>query len=346
MTIIASHVNNPPPEQVAQSGDSFPCQNCGAKLLYDATVQAMKCPYCGAQQAIVKQQGRPLLRPGREIPLEEGMRLAARGLGTPVTQVNCKDCGATVNVTPGEQTAKCAFCGSQQVLAQEAVPARRFGPSRWSRSPSTRPLANKKFENSISGLWFRPTICGRWPGFRRWGRVHPLLDLRCQCAIDWNAEAGYYYYETSTTATPTGTSRRAKSRERGGNRHRGGDRYFDDTLICASKGLPPDLVAKFRSFDTKRLSPYKPEFLAGWRAEAYAIDLMPAWGTAQDEMCRVQQGRCAGDVPGDTHRNLFVQNHFSAVTFKHILLPIWIAAYRYKGSHTVPRQWPDRRGCR
>jgi hypothetical protein len=90
-------------------------------------------------------------------------------------------------------------------------------------------------------------------------------------------------------------------------------------------------VAKFRSFDTKQLSPYKPEFLAGWRAEAYAVDLMPAWGTAQDDMCRAQEGRCASDVPGDTHRNLHVQNHFSNVTFKHILLPIWIAAYRYKG---------------
>src|SRR5262249_21980552 len=28
--------------------------------------------------------------------------------------------------------------------------------------------------------------------------------------------------------------------------------------------------------------------------------------------------------------NLFVQNQFSSVTFKHVLLPIWIAAYRYK----------------
>ena len=61
----------------------------------------------------------------------------------------------------------------------------------------------------------------------------------------------------------------------------------------------------------------------------YAIDLMPAWGSAQQSMSETQRGRCSSDVGGDTHRNLFVQDQFSYVTFKHVLLPIWIAAYRY-----------------
>ena len=58
---------------------------------------------------------------------------------------------------------------------------------------------------------------------------------------------------------------------------------------------------------------------------------MPAFNSAQESMAKTQQGRCSGDVPGDTQRNLNVQNQFSNVTFKHVLLPIWIAAYRYNG---------------
>ena len=46
-------------------------------------------------------------------------------------------------------------------------------------------------------------------------------------------------------------------------------------------------------------------------------------------MAQQQEARCARDVPGDTHRGLVVNNHFSRETFKHVLLPIWIAAYRY-----------------
>jgi hypothetical protein len=47
-------------------------------------------------------------------------------------------------------------------------------------------------------------------------------------------------------------------------------------------------------------------------------------------MERGQEKRCRGDVPGDTQRNLRVDNVFSAITFKHVLLPVWIAAYRYR----------------
>ena len=98
-------MNTSPQAQPAAPGQEFPCSNCGAKLAYDAGAQAMKCPYCGAQQAIPQQpqQGRGGPPSGREIPIEEGLRLAARGFGTPVTQVSCRDCGASVkrNIAEG-----------------------------------------------------------------------------------------------------------------------------------------------------------------------------------------------------------------------------------------------------
>jgi hypothetical protein len=36
-------------------------------------------------------------------------------------------------------------------------------------------------------------------------------------------------------------------------------------------------------------------------------------------------------VPGDTHRNLQVDTAFSNMTYKHVLFPVWIASYRYRG---------------
>ena len=38
---------------------------------------------------------------------------------------------------------------------------------------------------------------------------------------------------------------------------------------------------------------------------------------------------CADQVPGDTHRNLQVQANYSARTFKHILVPVWLVSYTY-----------------
>jgi hypothetical protein len=99
--------------------------------------------------------------------------------------------------------------------------------------------------------------------------------------------------------------------------------------VCASQGLPRELADQLKTFNTQQLVPYSPGFLAGWRAEEYAVDLENGFGFAQQKMAAEQQSRCARDVPGDTHRNLSVDNTFSAVTFKHVLLPLWLAAYRY-----------------
>jgi len=78
------------------------------------------------------------------------------------------------------------------------------------------------------------------------------------------------------------------------------------------------------------------------REAAPEIDALPAgpfhasarfctrWEAEQNRDVPAQEKRCADDVPGDTHRHLSVDNTYSAVTFKHVLLPVWIAAYRYR----------------
>jgi hypothetical protein len=103
----------------------------------------------------------------------------------------------------------------------------------------------------------------------------------------------------------------------------------DDVLVCASRGLPPDLAERLRTFDVRALQPYTPAFLAGWRAEEYAVELNEGWGQAVKRMEHEQRKRCARDVPGDTHQFLRVDNRFSDEKFKHLLLPVWISAYRY-----------------
>jgi DNA-directed RNA polymerase subunit RPC12/RpoP len=313
----------------AVQGDAFPCQNCGAKLHYDAGSQGLRCPYCGHQQAVAAAA------PGaatREIPIEEGLRLAQRGLGAPVTQVHCNDCGATVNVSPGEQTAKCAFCGSHQVLPRESS-GQEIRPESLLPFKVDKAGANGTFEKWLAGLWFRPSDLKRMAKVQEMGGVYiPFWTFDAQVYSQWRAEAGYYYQETEYYTDQQG-NRQSRQVTKTRWQHASGHRndFFDDTIVCASKGLPAELVDRFKTFRTAELVPYQPQYLAGWKAESYVLDLMPAWQKGQDVMGGVQRSRCAGDVPGDTHRSLEVHNSFSRVTFKHVLLPVWIAAYRYGG---------------
>ncbi len=317
---------NEQPQNPGASGDSFPCASCGAKLHYDATIQALKCPFCGAQQAM------PAAPSGaREIPIEEGLRLAERGYGTPVQQVGCNECGATVNVAPGEQTAACTFCRSHQVLAREAA-ATAIRPESVVPFKVDKNTAADRFQQWLGDLWFRPNDLKELAKVEGLAGVYiPFWTFDAQVYSRWTAQAGYHYYVNEEYTDQQGQRQTRQVQKTRWEPARGQrNDHYDDVTVCASKGLPENLGEELRSFDTKALTPYRPEFLAGWRAETYAIDLMPAWGLGQGKMANEQQSRCGRDVPGDTHKDLDVQNQFSRVTFKHVLLPIWVCAYRYQ----------------
>jgi hypothetical protein len=81
--------------------------------------------------------------------------------------------------------------------------------------------------------------------------------------------------------------------------------------------------------------PYRPEYLAGWRAEEYQLDLAEAWRGARERIEALQRERCAGDVPGDTQRGLSVRTELSEPRWKLVLLPVWSLRYRHGG-----KDWP------
>ena len=75
--------------------------------------------------------------------------------------------------------------------------------------------------------------------------------------------------------------------------------------------------------------PYNTGYVAGWVVERYQLDLVAAAQHSREVMDRKLSALCASQVPGDTHRNLNVDADYSAQTFKHILLPIWLLSYSY-----------------
>jgi len=57
--------------------------------------------------------------------------------------------------------------------------------------------------------------------------------------------------------------------------------------------------------------------------------LLEAAQASQDAMTDKLRQMCAAQIPGDTSRNLVIHPTFSAQTFKHILVPVWLLSYLY-----------------
>src|SRR5262245_4279974 len=100
------------------------CDNCKGQMAWDAAAGKRKCASCGA------------LRDAEQVPSPQGVVYAGvvehdlaqalasnkpKGrMGSGARQAKCGECGAVVEFPDNIQATKCEFCGSPQVLAQEA----------------------------------------------------------------------------------------------------------------------------------------------------------------------------------------------------------------------------------
>lgn len=306
------------------------CDTCGANMAWDAGAGALRCEACGATRAADVPPAAAIV----EHDLEAALRAPRPRGSVGIKQVKCTECGAVVQFGPNVAATRCEFCDSPQVLAQELA-SDRFLPESLVPFKVGRDQAVAAFKRWLSGLWFRPSNLRAKASIAELHGVYvPYWTFDAHVESHWTADAGYYYWENeSYTTTENGRTVRKTRRVRKIRWQPASGRRFDrwdDHLVCASRGLPDDLARKIRSFDTRTaLVPWAPEYLQGYSAESYAVELPDAWQRASQEIAREQERRCARDVPGDTHRNLRASHRMSQTTFKHVLLPLWIAAFRY-----------------
>ena len=321
------------PKSGHAQGLDVSCDNCGAAVFWRPGPQAMVCDHCGQERKIERLPGEIL-----EYTLEKGRRqgdeaLAIGGEGTTKALV-CGTCGARVLLGGRAISKACAFCGSGHVLEEDSL-RQAIQPESVIPMMMPRDEVAAIFRSWLRGLWFRPSALKRLKGFDARGIYVPAWTFDARADSSWTAQAGYYYYVTETYhVTVNGKSqlrtrqvRKVRWESAAGRRH---DAY-DDLQVMASKGVDRQLALELGPFETGELVPYQPEYLVGWEAEEYGVDLEDGWGLGQNRMLESQVERCSGDVPGDTQRGLRVQTQLSDVRWKHVLLPVWSLTYHFAG---------------
>jgi ribosomal protein S27E len=317
----------------AVAREKFACPACGAEGVWDAAKQAVVCPFCGTVSPTQRQTSgevteHDLVTALRDLPQDK------RGWKAEKISVKCQSCQAITVFDPGRVAQRCEFCGSAQIVPYEQV------------KPPVSPesLLPFKIEEARVRESIRKWYGSRWFAPNRLksaaltdtvkGIYLPYWTFDAQVHADWTAESGYHYYTTETYRDSNGnTQTRQVQHTRWAPSSGSVNHFFDDELVCASRGVQENLLRQVEPFPTKQVVGYDPSFVAGWVVEQYQLDLIGAAQQARSRMEKSVEGMCASQVPGDTYRNLNVDADFSAQTFKHLLLPIWFLTYNY-GSKT------------
>lgn len=305
----------------------FPCEGCGADLRWEPGITALRCEYCGYQ----KEVRGPAARVG-ERHVDAALR-APRDLGWGAARkvVACRRCGAHTTLDPHVAATRCAFCGTAAVVETPANP-NVVRPEGLLPFRITRDASAHSFRAWQQSLWLRPNdLRSKSRVTELQGVYVPFWTFDAATDSDWWAEAGYYYYVNVQVRENGRMVTRSERRIRWEPASGSLQLFFDDVPVPASRGLDPDITRGIEPFPTADLTPYDPSYLSGFLAEENAIDLPEALESAKTRMRDDIYAACGREVPGDTHRNLRVDTIFSGLAYKNALLPIWIAAYDYRG---------------
>lgn len=301
----------------------FACPACGAEAVWTPAKKALVCPYCGTVSPAELKSDGSLVEENDLVAMLRAIPDDQRGWAAVRKTVKCQSCQA-ISVFDEKRVAQnCDFCGSSAMIAMDDV-----------GSP-IRPGSQLPFKISQSQV--REDI-RRWYASHFWapnalgqkamtdtlhGMYLPFWTFDAHAECPWEAEAGYYYYETDSKGNRTRYTRWEYA-----SGHVSSD--FDDVLVPASKGVHTALLEKLQPFPTTTdLLPYDPGYLSGWVVEQYQIDLVQAAQDSRGRMDNILRSQCSAQIPGDTSRNLQISPDYSAQTFKHVLLPVWLLTYTY-----------------
>jgi len=311
-----------PPEAAPSGPKEFPCRKCGAKLSYAPGTRNHKCDYCGTENRIAQSE--------EDIEEHDFHTCLNEAAGKQATverlTVKCSSCGAESTLEPNITSASCAFCGSPVVAA--GTSQRVLKPQSLLPFKVTRENAQSRFRQWVASRWFAPNDLKRYAQTesKLSGVYEPYWTYDSKTMSFYRGQRGDDYWVTVGSGKNKRRVRRTRWRSVSGTVWVD----FDDVLVIASHSLPRKYAEALEPWDLKNLEPYNDDYLAGFRAESYQVDLGQGFERAKEIMDTEIRQRIRRDIGGDHQRIHSVRTQHSDVTFKHLLLPIWLSAYRYR----------------
>lgn len=313
----------------------FPCTTCGSDLRYKPGGTALQCDHCGGEQPIedIGPWGDRSLRElsyrraiNDELPAEETEE---------VRVVSCSNCNAQVEFNGASHATECPFCATP-IVADTGI-HRHIKPRGVLPFELSDEDARAAMTAWMGNLWFAPGTLLEFAakGRKMQGIYVPYWTYDADTKTEYDGQRGTEFTERrqvnvmvdgkSQTRTESVTKVRwfATSGRVA--------RAFNDVLVLASKSLPKRYTDALAPWDLEKLTPYQPEYLAGYAAEGYQVSLQDGYEEARAIMDAQIRSDVRTDIGGDQQKIDNLETVVSNLTFKHVLLPVWMAAYKYQG---------------
>lgn len=251
--------------------------------------------------------------------------------------IECRTCGATLNIETGYRTATCAYCASPNVVRIPATkdrPAPEFALAFVLPKERAAAIAHKWKR----GRWFAPSAFVNAQVDEVRGAYLPSYLYSARAETRYSASIGENYTVTETYTDSKGkkqTRTRTETEWRPlEGRH---EVYVTDRIVTASRGIENSELEAIEPFAMDALHRYSPKVVSGWIVEDASLSVAECAALGRKEASEQIGRELSRFMPGDKHRSLTYQSTFHEENIALTLVPIWVLPVRYAADKPMVR---------
>ncbi len=316
--------------KISKIKDNFKCTKCGGNLKYDPEVLSLKCPFCG-EINIISDVKTGIKEEDYEKFITE---MESKETYVEKQTAECSSCGAIFSIKPEVISTECPFCASPVILHEKITKIIR--PKAIHPFKISPEIAREKFGKWIKKRWFLPTELK--------GKVVSKESLSGVYLPYWTYDANTISYYSGERGTERNRKEPYTVTEDGKMISKVRDvKYmewnpasgvifhpFNDVLVQAGDSIPDRFTGLLEPWNLKEIKPFKEEYLSGFKAEKYKIGVKAGFKATKEKMESKIRDLIKKEIGGDEQKIHSVNSSFDKISFKHILLPLWMSSFRYK----------------
>lgn len=307
----------------------YKCPCCGGAIVFDSTVQKMKCPFCDTEFELETLENYDSELKNEQ---EDDMKWETaagetwqEGETGGLSSYTCKSCGGEIACDENTAATSCPFCGNPVVMTGQFSGGLK--PDCVIPFKLDKDAARAALKQHYEGKRLLPKIFKEQNHIKEVKGVYVpfwLFDSGAEVNMRYKAtkvrtwsDGGYDYTETSFYVVS-----------------RGGNIEFESVPVDGSTKMPDDLMESIEPFDVSQAVDFKTAYLAGYLADKYDVDAEQSASRANERIRKSAENAFEATVQGYTAvtkeaGSIQLQNG----KVKYALFPVWLLSTNWNGQN-------------